>query len=225
MRSPAARVLAVGLALAGFGCLVGCGGTGPDATAPVTPQATITPYDDAPSPVPTSPTAPPATGSTPDADPTTAVPRTALPTRLSIAAIDVRTPLVSLGLQDDDTVEVPSDPDRAGWYRYGVAPGRAGAAVILGHVDSVDGPAVFARLDSLKVGDQVTVELDTGQTVGFRVRAVKIYANADFPAKRVYRSQRRHHDLNLVTCGGVYDRDLGGYQSNVVVFTREIRTR
>jgi hypothetical protein len=26
--------------------------------------------------------------------------------------------------------------------------------------------------------------------------------------------------LNLVTCGGKYDRESGGYQSNVVVYTK-----
>ncbi|CAN5510111.1 hypothetical protein BH11ACT8_BH11ACT8_30660 [soil metagenome] len=146
----------------------------------------------------------------------------ARPTGLQIPAIDVTTELVSLGLQADRTVEVPDDPDRAGWYRLGARPGATGAAVILGHVDSTEGPAVFARLSSLRRGDLVRVDLADGGRISFAVSAVHTYPNAAFPATRVYRSRGGHHDLNLVTCGGAYDRDNGGYQSNVVVYTRQL---
>ena len=144
------------------------------------------------------------------------------PVRLLIPAIGVDTPLVGLGLQEDRTVEVPDDPRRAGWYRFGATPGDRGAAVVLGHVDSAAGPAVFARLSALRDGDLVEVELDTGRTATFAVRHVRTYPNAAFPAAQVYRSRRGRHTLNLVTCGGAYDRDAGGYQSNVVVYTRQV---
>lgn len=144
------------------------------------------------------------------------------PAVLQIPAIDLDTQLVPLGLQPDRTVEVPADPELAGWYRFGVIPGQHGAAVILGHVDSVEGPAVFALLSTLRRGDQVDVELASGHTAAFTVTRVRTYPNATFPAKRVYRSRHEQRTLNLVTCGGVYDRDRGGYQSNVVVYTRHV---
>ena len=52
---------------------------------------------------------------------------------------------------------------------------------------------------------------------------VETYANADFPAQRVYAGSRRARTLDLVTCGGAYDAERGGYQSNVVVYTRRTR--
>lgn len=140
-----------------------------------------------------------------------------------IPAIDVATRVGKLGLQEDSTVEVPSNPDLAGWYQHGATPGTAGAAVILGHVDSAEGPAVFARLGTLTRGDTIEVVLKGGRSVEFRVRTVRTYLNSDFPARRVYRGKGDHHDLNLVTCAGEYRSDAGGYQSNVVVFAREIR--
>ncbi|MGA8847156.1 MAG: sortase [Nocardioides sp.] len=145
------------------------------------------------------------------------------PARLLIPTIDVATRLSRLGLRADSTVQVPTYPDRAGWYRYGTRPGDAGAAVILGHVDSVEGPAVFARLGTLARGDSILVVLASGRRVEFRVRAVRTYLNDDFPARRVYRGGGDHHALNLVTCAGEYRSDAGGYQSNVVVFTRQVR--
>jgi hypothetical protein len=95
--------------------------------------------------------------------------------------------------------------------------------VILGHVDSVDGPAVFAGLSALRSADRVQVVLSDDGTVQFEVTGIETYANADFPAQRVYAGSRRARTLNLVTCGGEYDRERGGYQFNVVVYTRRVR--
>ena len=141
------------------------------------------------------------------------------PVRLTIPAIDVSTSLTRLGLQPDDTVEVPSDADEAGWYELGTRPGALGSAVILGHVDSTSGPAVFYRLSELRQGDRLSVGRLDGSTVHFKVTSVMTYANSLFPAQRVYAAQGRKR-LNLVTCGGDYDESNGGYQSNLVVYTR-----
>ena len=143
----------------------------------------------------------------------------ALPLALSIPAIDVKTHLIRLGQRPDGTVEVPQDPADAGWFRLGPPPGSSGSSVILGHVDSVTGPAVFYRLKELRPGDRIAVQLDDGTTARFRVHSIETYANADFPAQKVYGKQGRSQ-LNLVTCGGDYDSSRGGYQSNVVVNAR-----
>ena len=76
----------------------------------------------------------------------------ALPVRLQIPAIGVSTPLVKLGRLPDGSLEVPKDWDTAGWYDGGPRPGQPGPAVILGHVDSKTGPAVFYRLRALRPG-------------------------------------------------------------------------
>ena len=149
--------------------------------------------------------------------------RAATPIHLVIPGIGVDTRLVRLGQNDDGTVEVPTAPETAGWFELGTVPGRRGSAVILGHVDSVDGPAVFAGLSSLRSTDRVRVVLSDDGLVEFEVIGVETYANADFPAQRVYAGSRRVRALNLVTCGGEYDGERGGYQSNVVVFTRRVR--
>jgi sortase (surface protein transpeptidase) len=143
----------------------------------------------------------------------------ALPLALSIPAIDVRTNIIRLGQHQDGTVEVPENPAEVGWFHLGPPPGAPGSSVILGHLDSVSGPAVFYRLTELRPGDRIAVRLDDGTTARFRVHSIETYANADFPAQKVYGKQGRSQ-LNLVTCGGVYDSSRGGYQSNVVVNAR-----
>lgn len=141
----------------------------------------------------------------------------ARPTHLRIPAIDVSATVTSLGIHPDQTVEVPARPDEAGWYRLGSHPGEAGSAVILGHVDSTRGPAVFYRLRSLTRGDEIAVRASDGSVTHFEVTSISTYANADFPAQKVYRSTGPP-GLALVTCGGRYDAAHGGYQANVVVY-------
>ncbi|WP_244928102.1 class F sortase [Nocardioides sp. W7] len=194
------RVLAAGLALAGAVSMViwADRSSDPD-TDPDADQGSVsTPAVAAPAPVDSAPVVAPA------------------PVRVTIPDIDVSSALVRLGLQDSGEVEVPQEPQDAGWYRLGTRPGAVGSAVILGHVDSVDGPAVFFRLKQLSRGARIEVALEDGTTATFAVRSVRTYANEDFPAQRVYTSHGRR-ELNLITCGGAYDASRGGYQANVVV--------
>ena len=164
-------------------------------------------------------------GDDPSANPMTRVPLglkgpESQPVQLHIVTIKVAADVTRLGLNDDRTVEVPQDPDDVGWYRLGPSPGQPGSAVILGHVDSKRGPAVFSRLWELEPGDRVTVRLAGGSVARFEVTRVVTYPIKDFPARKVYGPPVGDRPaLNLVTCGGEYDKSAGGYQANVVVYT------
>lgn len=86
-----------------------------------------------------------AGNTTPSTTPSEAVARS-VPVALRIPAIDVSVSLSTLGLNPDKTVQVPTQFQEPGWYRLGPTPGQVGSAVILGHVDDKEGPAVFYRL-------------------------------------------------------------------------------
>jgi sortase (surface protein transpeptidase) len=141
-----------------------------------------------------------------------------IPVRLRIPAIDLAVPLSELGLNRDGTVQVPTNFQEPGWYRLGPSPGQVGSAVILGHVDSYLGPAVFFRLRSLRPGDRVEVRLADGVITHFVVNTVAMYPKTHFPTRLVYGS-RGHSGLQLVTCGGTFDTQTRSYLSNVVVYT------
>jgi len=140
------------------------------------------------------------------------------PVMLRIPAIDVAVSVSTLGLNPDQTVQVPTDFQQPGWYGLGPTPGQVGSAVILGHVDSYRGPAVFYRLRSLQAGDQVEVTLADGTIVHFAVTTVASYLKEQFPAQQVYGS-RGVGALQLVTCGGEFDTTTRSYLSNVVAYT------
>jgi sortase (surface protein transpeptidase) len=182
------------------------------------PEDRAAPEPVAPGSVPPSTTSPASSSTGPSPD-TTPAGQPAGPEHLSIPSIGVATDLIRLGLNEDRTVEVPENPARAGWFDQGPVPGQLGSSVVLGHVDSVDGPAVFFELAQLEPGSTVEVRLAGGSVATFRVDRVATYANEDFPAQEVYAGDPARRALNLVTCGGEYDAARGGWQSNVVVFT------
>lgn len=146
------------------------------------------------------------------------------PVALRIPVLRLAVPVSALGTNADGTVQVPTDYQLPGWFRLGPAPGQLGSAVILGHVDSYDGPAVFFRLRSLRPGDRVEVESADGTLSTFAVRAVETYLKRDFPARLVYASHG-YSALQLVTCGGEFDARRRSYLSNVVAFTALVQTR
>jgi len=130
----------------------------------------------------------------------------------------VSVPLSQLGLNPDRTVQVPTDFAEPGWFRQGASPGQAGSAVILGHVDSYRGPAVFFRLRELQAGDQVEVSRADGTVARFTVTTVAKYLKDQFPAQKVYATPGVS-TLQLVTCGGQFDTNARSYLSNIVAYT------
>jgi Sortase domain len=144
-------------------------------------------------------------------------PVVAEPVRLRIPAAGVDTSLVQLGRAADGSIEVPSDFDVAGWFADGPRPGEPGPAVILGHVDSRTGPAVFFRVGGLAPNAQVLVDRADGSTVAFRVRSVQHVPKVAFPTDFVY-APTLEPSLRLVTCGGSFDRAAESYRDNVIVY-------
>jgi hypothetical protein len=146
-----------------------------------------------------------------------AVPEPSPPVRVEIPSIGVSSPLVGLALDDDGAMEAPSDYDVAGWFTPGPQPGQPGPAVIAGHVDSRDGPAVFYRLAELAPGDEVIVHRADGTGVRFTMTGRRQYPKDEFPADAVY-GPVPGPELRLVTCGGEFDRSSHSYQDNLVVY-------
>jgi sortase (surface protein transpeptidase) len=139
------------------------------------------------------------------------------PVSVRIPSIGVSSRLTGLGLQPDGTIEVPSDPAQPGWYTGSPAPGAIGSAIIVGHIDSLSGPAVFYRLSRLRSRALVDVRRADGTTAVFRVYSVRTYPKDQFPTASVY-GPTPDAELRLITCGGAFDPALKSYLSNVVVY-------
>ncbi|WP_406335046.1 class F sortase [Streptomyces sp. NBC_00203] len=145
--------------------------------------------------------------------------------RIRIPAIRVDAPVMPVGLDVDGWVGAPppDNPNLAGWFTGAVSPGEKGTAVIVGHVDNMQGPAVFYGLGALKKGNRIEVPRKDGKTAVFEIYGIEVFAKSGFPGDRVY-SSKGAPELRVITCGGGFSKQHG-YDGNVVVFARLVEVR
>ncbi|GAA2837981.1 hypothetical protein GCM10010452_77670 [Crossiella cryophila] len=190
------KVGVAGLSLAAMVVLTGCGAPAPAAGPP-----------------------PSAPASSSAAAPEVAVLAKSTPTRVRVPRIGADSSLVSLGLNKDQTVQVPpvTQPMQAGWYDGAPTPGEKGPAIVLGHVDGAGKPGIFYKLRDVAVGDEILIDRQDGKTVRFVVHETQQVAKKGFPTDRVYGDTDRP-ELRLITCGGVFDKGARSYQDNIIVY-------
>ena len=141
--------------------------------------------------------------------------RPAPPGRIRIPAAGVDAGIEAVHARRDG-IEVPP-PGWAGWYAGGARPGEPGRAVVIGHLDTTDGPGVFERVPELDRGERIEVTDNRGDVHAYKVVGVTRVHKRRFPTRAVYGASQ-HPVLVLVTCGGPY---VGGhYRDNVLVYAR-----
>lgn len=137
------------------------------------------------------------------------------PVRLKIPIINVDAAVEQVGVDSQGRIAAPTRTDNVGWYKLGTAPGDAGDAVINGHLDWYDGPAVFWRLGKMKVGDQIMVLRDDGTQAKFVVDATSMMPYDASTDGLLTKSGLP--SLTLITCAGTWDRQRGTYLQRLVV--------
>jgi LPXTG-site transpeptidase (sortase) family protein len=163
------------------------------------------------------PTAAPAAAGTAARTNAAPEPPAAPPVRLSIASLGVDAPVEAVGLDGEGRMATPSQPSHVAWYRPGPAPGQPGDAVIDGHLDWTDGPAVFFHLDRLRVGDEVVVLQASGGHLRFAVDSISTIP-FESPLDAFFTTSGPP-SLTLITCTGSWDRQRQTYLQRLVVHT------
>lgn len=141
------------------------------------------------------------------------------PVRLLISDVGIDAPLTSVGKRSDNTLEVPKETNTPGWYRLSPTPGELGPSVIVGHVDSESGPAVFWRLRELAPGKIIEIKRADASQARFEVVSVRQFEQNNFPTQEVY-GNIDHAGLRLITCGGTFNRITRHYSHNTVVYAK-----
>jgi sortase (surface protein transpeptidase) len=144
------------------------------------------------------------------------------PIRVRVPSIGIDAPIDPLTVNAEGVLPPPSSFHRAGWWRAGPEPGERGAAVIVGHVDSYRGPAVFFRLPTMRTGAKIFVDRADGSTVVFAEQRIARRPKDAFPTNSVY-GRTTDAQLRLITCGGRFDQVKRRYLDDVIVFARRIR--
>ncbi len=141
------------------------------------------------------------------------------PKQIRIPSIGVDAPMHAVGAEADGTIATPSlkQTNEAGWYKDGPSPGQYGPAIVVGHVDTRDRPAVFHRVRELRPGAQIEILRRDGTVAVFEVNSVEQYNKSKLPADKVYQDYSRP-SLRLITCGGNWVGGDDGYADNVIAF-------
>lgn len=137
--------------------------------------------------------------------------------RLVIPEIGVDAPLVVRGIDASGRMQVPDGPEAVAWYDFTARPGEEGNIVLSGHLDFRGyGPAVFARLRDLTLGDLVEVRLEDGSTYQYVVTESVAYEAEGAPVQDIVGPTSRE-TLTLITCDGTFNGDSLTYSHRLVV--------
>jgi len=124
--------------------------------------------------------------------------------------------VVPVGLNSAGQMNIP-DPSLAGWYGLGPAPGAQGPAVLVGHVDTYKGPAVFYRLTGLRRGDVVEVVRADGSRVKFTISRITTVKKTAFPSYAVF-APTATADIRLITCTGTFEPNALSYLDSLIAW-------
>jgi sortase A len=141
------------------------------------------------------------------------------PINLKIPKINVNANVESVGMDTQDEMGVPANSANAAWFNQGPRPGEKGTAVIDGHYGWKNGiPAVFDNLSKLKKGDKIYIEDEKVGVITFIVRETRTYKENE-NAAGVFSSTDGKAHLNLITCGGTWNKSEKSYSNRYVVFS------
>jgi sortase (surface protein transpeptidase) len=148
----------------------------------------------------------------------------AAPIRISIPAIRVNAPIIPLGLNRDQTMQVPRRLGDAGWFRPGPEPGEQGAAVVVGHLNAGSARGVFANLRGVRRGDVIKIRRKDGTLVRFVARSMIRVPKNRFPTARVY-ARTKQPTLRVITCAGAWNPVSRRHPDNYIIFATIVRSR
>ncbi len=127
-----------------------------------------------------------------------------MPKQIRIPSVELDSPIIAVGWQRTDTQVVWDSPAfAAGFLVSSAPPGEIGNTVIYGH-NNVEGE-VFKSLELLSPGDQLEVELISGEIIEYVVSHTEIILEAGITASEQIRhlsyfDQTSDARLTLLTC-------------------------
>lgn len=131
--------------------------------------------------------------------------------------------VVSIGTTDDNELKAPGNIYNVGWYDKSSKPGQPGAALVDAHVHGPTKPGAFYNLKLLRTGDEIEVERGDGAKIKYQVAATETVDAAKVDMSKMMRPYKSDKPgLNLITCGGAYNKTTKMYEQRVLVYAVQI---
>lgn len=140
------------------------------------------------------------------------------PKKIIIKSIGVNAFLQNVGVDQNRQIAVPNNIHIAGWFVDSVRPGQKGLAIIDGHVDGrIVSEGVFGHLDTIKEGDEFTIEMGSGKELMYRVSKITTVSTEESASVLYSQAPGIDSQLNLITCTGTYLKDKKTYDKRMIV--------
>lgn len=176
---------------------------------------------DAPASEPVAPTGGPVVATPGSQTTSTAPTANSLPSvRLSIPSIGFSEKVIAQGLRDGRINPGPQETVYFNGYER-VVPGKVGTAVIAAHVAFGRSPGPFAKLDGVRVGDEISVTTNGKTTLFDAVTKAVIDKQELTTNSEVWGPNVTKRRLALVTCDdGLGQRPDGHRKANLVILAQ-----
>jgi len=139
------------------------------------------------------------------------------PRQIIIPTINVSGYIQKVGVDKNNQIAVPNNIHLAGWYINSVKPGSPGLSIIDGHVLGRFNDAIFKDLNKLKLGANFNVIYGDNSKKSFTVKEVILLSVNDATAYLNKKDPNIKSQLDLITCGGNFDKKSQTYDKRVVV--------
>ena len=145
------------------------------------------------------------------------------PRILKIDALGINARVRSMGVNSIGAVQAPVNIYDSGWYSGSSKPGTYGATFIDGHASGATRQGLFAYLDTLKVGNVVSIEKGDGEVLNYKVVHVETVSKDAVDMNKVLHTYGGASEgLNLMTCTGTWIASEKTYDNRVVVYTERV---
>ncbi len=146
-----------------------------------------------------------------------------VPRTLSIDKLKVKSRVLPMATNPDGSIQTPKNIFDLGWYTSSTKPGEIGATFIDGHASGPTREGIFAYLDTLKIGDKMTLEKGDGSTITYQVVHTEVVPLNEVNMKKVLLPQGNVlKGLNLMTCTGTWVKDKATYDKRVIIYTEQV---
>lgn len=145
------------------------------------------------------------------------------PKLISMPSIKTKGFFQNVSVDQRKEVGVPNNIHLAGWFIKSSIPGEKGLSVVDGHVDGKNDPGIFKNLGKLKKGATFEIEYGSGDKQKFKVMTITTINKNEAPSVLFSQDPTQTSQLNLITCGGSYDKKARHYNDRIIVSSVPIK--
>lgn len=145
------------------------------------------------------------------------------PRILKIPSLKINARIQQMGINSIGAIQAPVNIYDSGWYAGSAKPGGSGAVFIDGHASGATRMGLFAYIDTMKVGDMVSVERGDGEVFNYKVVHVETVSKDTVTMDTFLNTYGNAKEgLNLMTCTGTWIQSQKTYDKRAIVFTERV---